>query len=88
VDSGAHNTKGKASNTNRNAKNTDDALRYGANITFESLSAIAKIFGDDFKGKNDSELEFDDERINDSNLEEVTEEDISDVFDKRIGKAP
>ena len=75
--------KNKISKSNRNIKNIDDSAKYGANITFESLSAIAKIFSGDFKNKDQSELDFEDERNNDSNLEEVTEEDISDVFEKR-----
>lgn len=62
----------------------EDSGQYGANITFESLSAIAKlIYPDELKRQNDSEFDFDDDKMNDSNIEEVTEEDISDAFDKR-----
>ena len=42
-------------------------------VTFESLSAIAKIFGDDFKPE-DSELEFDEDRLPPANIEEVIAE--------------
>jgi hypothetical protein len=61
----------------------DDANRYGGNITFESLSAIAKIFSNDFKANEDSELDFEEDRMHDSNIEEVTEDDASEMFDKR-----
>jgi hypothetical protein len=61
----------------------DDANRYGANITFESLSAIAKIFADDFKVNEESDIDFDDDKAPGSNIEEVTEDEISDALDKR-----
>lgn len=54
------------------------------NITFESLTAIAKIFSNDFKANEDSELDFDDERFKETNIEEIMEENISEHFDKRM----
>ena len=73
----------KISKSNMNIKNIDDSAKYGANITFESLSAIAKIFSGNFNTKDQSELDFEDDRNNDFNLKEVIEEDISDAFEKR-----
>jgi len=77
------------SNQNKSSKNKNKANageeegKYGANITFESLTAIAKIFSDDLKDNEDSDLDLDDDKINDTNIEEVTEDDISENIDKR-----
>jgi len=61
----------------------DNNQKYGANITFESLSAVAKIFSNNFKAEQDSELDFEDDRINRTNIEEVTEEGILNKLEKR-----
>lgn len=68
---------------NSNQFNSDDVNKYGANITFESLSAIAKIFADDFKVNEESDIDFDDDKAPGSNIEEVTEDEVSEIIDKR-----
>ena len=88
VDPGYSSVQNSGKMRNQKVKQNDQLNRTfgsenGANITFESLSAIAKLFSNNTKPNDGSEFEFDDERINDSNLEEVTEEEVSDVFDKR-----
>ena len=68
---------------NKEQINYEEVGQYGANITFESLSAIAKIFSADFHVNEESEIDFDDDNKQDSNIEEVTEDDHSELFDKR-----
>lgn len=77
------NSKQVGPKKSNNQASFDDVNRYGGNITFESLSAIAKIFSNDFKANEDSELDFEEDRMHDSNIEEVTEDDASEMFDKR-----
>jgi hypothetical protein len=61
----------------------EDPHKYGANISFESLSAVAKIFSNNYKSDQDSELDFDDDRINRTNIEEITEEGLMGILEKR-----
>ncbi|CAI2368223.1 unnamed protein product [Moneuplotes crassus] len=64
----------------------DDSQKYGSNISFESLSAVAKIFSNNFKVERDLEFDLDDDKINRTNIEEVTEEEILSTAEKDTHK--
>ena len=83
-----HDSQNKTNFSNKwkrgsNQEYPDNSNKYGANITFESLSAIAKIFADDFKVNEESDIDFDDDKTPEWNIEEVTEDGISEIIDKR-----
>ena len=63
--------------------NLDESQRYGSNIHFESLSAVARIFSDDFKADQDSELDFEEDKINHTQIEKITEENLGNIVEKR-----
>ena len=68
---------------NENQEKVDQHNNQWVNVTIESLSAIAKLFSQDFKRNEDSAIDIDEEHINSLNIEEVTEDDASEAVDKR-----
>ena len=64
-------------------QNIGNTNKQGPNVAFESLSAIAKLFSEEYKANEDSALDMDDENVNNLNIEEVTEDDASEAIDKQ-----
>lgn len=58
--------------------NTTSSKNQNNGVNINSLSAVAKIFSDDYKMDQNSELDFDEHFI----IEEVTKDELTDKFDK------
>jgi len=77
----------KEANKNNNHQSYDeDKTKNGGDITFESLSAIAKIFSNDFKANHESELDIDEDKFQDVYIPDSAAEISADVMDIRRSK--